>query len=169
MKGFIYCIKEISANKILYIGSTKNLNERISTHKYDCFTSLDNSPLYNYIRSKCDRNSFYNYFTFEILLEVEVKNRKELFIIEDKYINYYNTFNQIGSYFSNDDNKKSRQNYYIKNRDKLLAKQNEYNSNNKQKRKDYRVQYYIKNRDKIIDKAKANYKKRKQKNTIALF
>ena len=88
MKGLIYCIKELSTGEILYVGSTTMLLcERKGAHLTMCFAKLRNSPLYVYIREKCDsRKHFKDIFSFYIIKEVDTDSREELRKIERSVI-----------------------------------------------------------------------------------
>lgn len=54
-------------------------------------------------------------------------------------------------------------NYYDKNKDKILDYQNKYNKNNKDKLLDYHNKYYQKNKEILIAKQKEYYENNKQR------
>lgn len=84
MKG-VYCIKN-KINSKLYIGSSNNIDVRISTH----FRNLKENKHHNQVL----QNSYNKYgkhnFTYEILEIVNDEiNKEELLLIEQKYIDKY--------------------------------------------------------------------------------
>lgn len=87
MIGIVYCIREISSDKIIYVGSTTNLKARINNHIYHCYTRNKQYPLYLYIREKTTKDDFYKHFDFEILYTSDFQSTKELRAIEQRFLN----------------------------------------------------------------------------------
>lgn len=82
LKGCIYKISCKDANiNLSYIGSTINLKNRKQQHKSN-LKNIPNRPIYNYINS----NGGMDNFNYEILVEVIINDRLDLFKIEQKYI-----------------------------------------------------------------------------------
>lgn len=86
MNGIVYGIKDLSSEKIIYVGSTTNLYMRKSGHISYCFTRQEDRLIYNYIREKTDREHFDECFAFEILYSGEFETRQELRIKEQEFI-----------------------------------------------------------------------------------
>ena len=78
LNGIVYKLKCNDPNiKEFYIGSSVNIKKRIISHKTKCnnITSIGyNFKVYEFIRN----NGNFDNFEFEILLEIEVKSKKEL-------------------------------------------------------------------------------------------
>ena len=50
--GFIYCIRSLIDNKVIYIGSTKqSMGTRISKHKFDAKIDTRAKPIHKYINT----------------------------------------------------------------------------------------------------------------------
>ena len=107
MKGIIYGIIEIYTGEILYVGSTStSLYNRVHNHNYMAFVKLQTSPIYVYIREKCDREHFSNTFAIEAIKEVEIESKLELRKIERSTIEEINPkFNKNRAYRSEDERK----------------------------------------------------------------
>jgi hypothetical protein len=88
MNGIIYGIREKSTGEIIYIGSTtKTLGDRRSNHLKACFILLkEDMPVYPYIRERCDKESFPEYFVFEPLFSGEFTDRTEVRKKEREYM-----------------------------------------------------------------------------------
>ena len=86
MIGYIYTLTCKDTNiKDLYIGSTLKPKKRMNDHRYECSTEWRinyDYPIYKFIR---EHGSFDNW-EMKIIEEVEINNRKELSVIERKYI-----------------------------------------------------------------------------------
>ncbi|MGE6348821.1 GIY-YIG nuclease family protein [Bacillus mycoides] len=85
---FIYCI-ENTENKMIYIGLTNNLKQRISAHLYQLETNIHfNTKMQSdFIKFGKDK------FLFSIVCTA--KNREEAFIKEREYINELNKSNRL--------------------------------------------------------------------------
>ena len=78
MKGFIYELSNTNCNET-YIGSTKNIQQRIRQHRYNTTKGKEmDRLLYKTIREY----GSYDDWDFNILEEIECENRKELFDYE---------------------------------------------------------------------------------------
>lgn len=136
----------------LYIGSTTNYHSRKRQHKFCCNTP--ESKKYNYKVYKFIReNGGWNNWEMIPLEIVTCNNKMELNIKEYEFINTYKATLNTHLNITNTDNancKKSvivdenttaktdnNTDYYIKNRDKILAQKKLYYQNNKEKRKEY--------------------------------
>jgi len=126
MDGIIY---KIEIGQKLYIGSTtQKLYKRQSNHNKD----LERK---NYKLQKCCKENDINKITLIEIEKVKVENKKELNIIEQKYINELQpTLNTYRSYRTEEE---------IKNRHK------EYNENNKEKRKELEKKSNDKKKEKV--------------------
>lgn len=117
MIGIVYCIREISSDKIIYVGSTTHtLQQRKSHHKTYCYKYEDQRLIYQYIHSVCpDKNDFDNHFVFELLETLTINERNELRALEEKYIREIPTvLNSIKAFrteqeFKEYNNKRSRE------------------------------------------------------------
>lgn len=78
MQFYIYIVQNIINNKI-YVGQTKNKNERWRQHRYDCFIKQSNNRLYHSIR----KHGIVN-FNFTIIEEnsIDIIDEAECFWIE---------------------------------------------------------------------------------------
>lgn len=129
MKGTIYCIKEKSTDKVIYIGSTtKYLANRKGVHLMNCYKYNKDFPIYEYMRSVCpDRNDFSNYFSFEILKTVTVTERKELLELENLYIQKNeDLLNKRKATLTKEEFKHYHQKWYENNREHWRQYLNEY-------------------------------------------
>lgn len=86
MFGIVYGIKDLSNEKIIYVGSTTNLYDRKAGHKRDCFTRQEDRLVYNYIREKTDRDHFDECFAFEELYSGEFETKQQLRMKEEEFI-----------------------------------------------------------------------------------
>lgn len=129
MKGTIYCIKEISTGKTIYIGSTtKYVANRKGVHLMFCYKYNKDFPIYEYIRSVCpERKDFEKYFMFEILEKVDISEKKELREIENKYIQEnQDLLNKRKAVSSKEEFKEYHQQWYVNNREHWRQYLNEY-------------------------------------------
>tara|TARA_R110001592_G_scaffold102967_2_gene290225 strand:+ start:352 stop:642 length:291 start_codon:yes stop_codon:yes gene_type:complete len=87
MKGYIYTLTcKDTEIKDYYIGSTLKPKKRMNDHRYECSTAWRinyDYKVYQFIR----QNGFIDNWEMNIIEEVEITDRKELSIIERKYIN----------------------------------------------------------------------------------
>jgi len=87
MKGVVYKLRCLDETiKDIYVGSSMNINHRIDRHKTACNNPNVkgyNYKVYKFIRS----NGGYDAWTYDILEECEVENKKDLVLnYERKYI-----------------------------------------------------------------------------------
>lgn len=87
MKGTVYCIREISTKEVLYVGSTKQkIVRRIYNHMHNCFAKQSDFKIYEYIRSKTDKENFGKFFAFEVLETLDTEDMSEIRIKEREYV-----------------------------------------------------------------------------------
>lgn len=128
-QGLIYKVysKDLT-DKNIYIGSTCNLKKRVIKHKSDCNNINSckyNKKLYCYIRN----NKGLNNFIIKKIIDSPCNNNEELRIIEQQYINFYDSkLNDRRSYISDEDkkrnNKKYQNKYRIEHSEEIKAQQN---------------------------------------------
>jgi hypothetical protein len=164
-EGKIYKITSDHTNRI-YIGSTtKNLNDRITTHK-----SYYNKWKDNKTRQYCSSYKLYNLgdIKYELLELYKCNNKKELLEREAYYIkqNYNLVVNKNKPILSEEEkieNKKQmieyKKEYYEKNKE--LYK--EYYEKNKQQLNEYKKEYYAKNKERIYQQQKVYRAKNKER------
>lgn len=160
--GRVYKIINNDNNKY-YIGSTKKkLKYRLSCHKnmkFTCKFPNRNEPLY-VLMDNVGRNNF-----FIVLINEQIyTDRKDLYVIENKYINMYretdinnNCLNLISPINTSEENKQKKHKYYLRNREKQYRKSREKIMENKEshdKYKKYMKDYYKDNKQSIILKRK---------------
>jgi hypothetical protein len=159
MKGSVYKIycKDSSITEF-YVGSSCDFHQRKRKHKSSCNNPKDkqyNYKVYRYIRN----NGGYDNWDFEILLETEVENNKELKLkYEAKYqldlkpeLNVIQEGRTPKEYY--EDHKEEIKQYYEDHKKEIREYQKEYNENHKEEQK----QYYEKNKEQILQKAKEKY------------
>jgi hypothetical protein len=158
MKGYIYKISN-SINDKLYVGSTtQKLSRRMSQHRsLSKYNDNKNRPLYIAFN-----NLGVIHFKIVLIEEVEVPDKQHLYMIEDKYINKYDSiktgYNSQGAIFNIDNYRKYSAQYrennkehhsqigkewYNKNKERLLIKAKEYRERGEiiDKTKQYQIQY----------------------------
>ena len=110
MKGIVYCIKEISTNEIIYVGSTTlGIEKRLRLHISACYTGNNVIPVYDHIRKICNkRENFNKYFLSLELQSIEFEDRTELLKIEREYIDKLNPkFNKAKPWLTNEEKRAS--------------------------------------------------------------
>ena len=134
MDGIIYKIE--ICNEI-YIGSTiQRLSNRRTKHNSNLKDINKNCKLYE----TCRTNNINNITLIEIE-KVKINNKKELNIIEQKYINELQpTLNTYRAYMTEEErieqHKECDKNKYLKNKEKIKERVKEYRKNNKEKIKE---------------------------------
>jgi len=120
-------------NRLVYVGSCKNYNERFRIHKRDCFNP--NGKNYNSKKYKIIREIGWDNFVFEVILVMsDDTTDEELLKMEQKYIDKFeakkslNTNEAIGF-----DMVEYHKGYYIKNIDKIKVKNKNWYEENKEK------------------------------------
>ena len=170
--GFIYCIKSPNTDKI-YIGATfNNIHKRFYCHKAQYKAFLKDSN-YNCCSSKDILK--YGSAYIELIKEVQVNNRKELYEYEGKEQRKH-TNNLINTSLNNrtlDEKHIYQKNYRNNNKEKVKQYQKKYNMKNKEKVKENVKKYMLKNKDKIKEykhnhrqQNKEKYKKRDRANYL---
>jgi predicted GIY-YIG superfamily endonuclease len=155
-------------NNWCYIGSTKNLRNRMKAHKSDChniYSKNYNKKAYCFIRE----NGGYPNWKYEILEEfeeydVKTLRKRELYYID---ITRNNNLNYERPY-TKDDNRLIRnielsKIYHEKNIEKIKNYKKTYAIDNKEKIKKNKKEYYNKNKNIICQKQKEYYKNNPQK------
>ena len=160
----LYTIYKIYSkdNKYIYVGSTKNLNDRTSKHMQN--SKNKNSRKYNYKIYKTVRdNGGWDEFVVEKIEDI-YSNKKSVFIRETELMKQLNSnMNVCNAYTSKEEVKKQKLEYRIKNKERLKEKEKEYKINNKEKIKEQRKEYRINNKEKIKEQRKEYNMKNKEK------
>lgn len=121
IEGVIYKIqKKDGKEHECYIGSTKNLKERIRRHKI-CLKTGHQQKIYRYIR---DNGGIDNY-NFEVLEKINLVNSSIKFLKEREqfyYTKYKPSMNMIRPYRSIECRRADDRIYYWKHRDKFLER-----------------------------------------------
>ncbi len=137
-------------NEYIYIGSTKNFKKRVVDHKSNCYNKnlkLYNIKLYSTIRNNAGLNNFVfeiiesiNTDDREIILKHE----------QDLMIKYNSNLNTNRSFITDEDKKQYKKQYQkqyqIDNKEQIQ----QYKIDNKEQIQQLLKQYKIKNRDKIL-------------------
>ena len=137
MKGKIY---KIHFENIVYVGSTtKTLNRRFSSHKCDFKNKTGKYSIHKYFKEFGIEK-----FTIELIVDIEVENRKQLYDIEYQYIQSMECVNKL----KYNNRKESNKNYRLKNTEKIKEySKNYYEKNkeilNKQNRERWKEYYKI--------------------------
>jgi len=136
----VNCVYKLSYKNYYYIGSTENFDKRLIRHKHDCFNK--NRKCYNCKEMKkfrelgLTKENFYKDIKYKFLCILN--SNKKLTEYENIFINLkdeyclntkkenQNSLNEDGSH-----NKDYFEEYYKKNKEKILKKQNETNEKNK--------------------------------------
>jgi hypothetical protein len=134
-----------------YIGSSKDIENRMKLHKSDC--NNENSNKYNYKLYEFIRaNGGYGEWTYTILEQKEYENEEQLHIKEQEYITLFRERNEkllntnnayISEEYFKEYYKEYSKNYYENNKEKKKEYQNEYYEN-----KDKEREYKEKNKEK---------------------
>lgn len=160
MKYFIYIITSNFDNAI-YVGSTNNLEQRISFHKKSFLN--DKSCKYNYnIYQFIRENGGLENFSISSIEEFDCDNVLEARQREQYFINSYSNSGYIllnkNNAFTNV--KQYRKDYYEANIENIKENTKKYRNENKGKYKEYMKNYAAENKEKIIEYRK-NYSKEK--------
>ncbi len=179
-KGYIYKIV-INNQDMIYIGSTKDLNQRKRTHKSNCFRvngKKYNLNVYKIIRDKgITRDNFNEMVDIVWIEDVNYNERHELTAREKHYImelkpcgNMKIPYDKCKEEYqkeyrenNKDKNKEYKTEYREKNKDKIKEKDREYQKKNYEKNKEKKKEYYEKNKDKIKEYQKKYQKKYREK------
>ena len=127
MEKELYTIYKIYSkyNKYIYVGSTKNLNDRTSKHMQN--SKNKNSKKYNLKVYKTIReNGGWNEFIMEKIEEI-YSTKKDDYISETELMKILNSnLNSCNAYTSPDEVKKQKKEYNMKNKEKINEKNQEY-------------------------------------------
>ena len=132
--GIIYCIREISNDKIIYVGSTvSKLKSRASSHKTDCYYFNKPYKIYQYIKNIApDRKNFDKYFVFETLQTVNFDEKEELLKVEEQYLKTLpDLLNQQKAFQSEEELREYMHNYRIEHREKNNEYYKKYSKSDK--------------------------------------
>jgi len=148
---FIFTIYKFHINKMIYIGSTWNIDERLSKHKCRCYDENSNNyncEIYKYIR---ENNIDWNNIIIENIYTQKLDEKNNLLRrqTEQKYIDKYdsknNGLNTINAYITEEERKEKQKEYdrlrYERDREKILTQKRIYDKNNKEKKKEYGRKY----------------------------
>ena len=106
---YILCCRDNNI-KDFYVGSSKDLDERVQIHYSRCYNINDdayNSKIYSFIRN----NGGFDNFIFKIHEKYSCNNQTELFIRENYWIKQLNpTLNSCGSHRSEEEKKEYKKN-----------------------------------------------------------
>jgi hypothetical protein len=184
LDGVVYKLKSKNPNITeFYIGSSCDMKQRIATHKNNCNNSIIpayNLKVYEFIRN----NGNFDNFVFEILLEIEVKSKKQLknryeakyiidfkpelnmkipTIYDDETVEYDEEFYKPSYYEQHKEIILEKGNQYYKDhKEDLLKKKKIYNENNKEKIKQRDKKYYEKHKEVKAKKNKEYREKHKE-------
>jgi hypothetical protein len=164
--GYVYKLacRDVMASEI-YVGSTKNMNERRRAHRNNSNNENDKNyqlPVYTYIRA---HGGFQN-FEMIFIERVEYNNKFQLHSRERYYIEqlqatlnkhiptrtpaeYYERYKESIS----DKHKEYRQ----QNKELISNKNKEYYEQNKEHYSDKHKEYYEQNKERLSEKAKQKY------------
>jgi hypothetical protein len=141
--------------KECYIGSSKDIENRMKLHKQDC--NNENSNKYNYKLYEFIRaNGNWGNFKYLILEQKEYENEEQLHMREQTFITLFRERNEK---LLNERNA-YRSEEYFKEYYKDYSKN--YYENNKEKKKEYQNEYYEINKDKKREYKEKNKEKLKQ-------
>ena len=162
MNIYYFFTKENLQNRLLlYIGSTKNVKDRIITHKCD-FKRDFNKLFYIYLR---DNNLNFDDLFLEVF-EVDVDTMIDLRIIEQDHIDFNQPLlNKHRAYCSEQERKQDNKEYAQTEKSKEYKREynKEYNQINKNKINEQRKEYREINKDKIKEQKKEYYQANKDK------
>jgi len=148
MKYTFYLISHKDFPELVYIGSTKDLKQRIWYHKCTCFLENDrhyNKKLYKFIR---ENSIVWNEIIFEVLDEIEFDTRDESLQWEQLLIDQYEpNLNSMPAWVSP-----------IEQKEKRKENRKEWRELNREYIKDYAKKYseekYKLNKEQILQRNK---------------
>lgn len=148
---------------LCYVGSTANFVERRRSHKNSCSNETGknyNSKIYTTIRA----NGGWQNFKMVEIGKAEQLTQRQAEQVEEEYRKELRAnMNSCRCYLTREDTKEQQQEWYKKNKDKILEQKKQYNLENKDKIKECKKQYYLNNRDKISEQRKQYYENNKDK------
>ena len=147
--------KDATNDDIVYIGSTEDINDRMSKHKHSCNnlnSYKSNYKVYKYIRE----NGGWDEWTYEIIDEVEVALRDDASKYEGDYILKYDATNKLNDVVAGRCLGKTKNEYhkekYERNKEQILQRQKEEYERNKNVILQKRADYYQRNKEQILQK-----------------
>ena len=158
----IYKITSDHTDKI-YIGSTtRNLNDRITSHKCRYNKWKENNT-----RQYCSSYILYKLgdIKYELLELYKCNNKKELLEREAYHIkqNYNLVVNKNKPTLSEEEKIEYQKEYYEKNKERSNQKSKEYYTKNKEQVLEYHKERYIKNKQQMDKQQKEYYEKNKER------
>ena len=136
----LYYIKDIRTDEIIYIGKTKDFEER----KHGHFT-LKRNPIDKYMYEEGRKNFSMENFTY---IDCTNMTDDEILNKEDELILYYDTinngFNKYRSGAISNDMREYKKNYYMREYHKITEYQKQYYQEHKEKYREYLRQWRIK-------------------------
>ena len=155
MIGYIYIITFNNNDNSIYIGSTKNLEQRIINHKLN-----PNCNMFRYMRDIYD--SDWSICNIEIYDEFECENKEELRLIEGEIQKQFLNEKKYILINGRIEGRKNKE-WIEENKEKLKEQHKIYRNQNKDYFINYRKNYYELNKDKIIQQSKNYYIENKEK------
>lgn len=164
---FILTIYKFDINKMIYIGSSWDYDERLANHKYNCYDENSNNyncELYKYIR---ENNIDWNDITIEDIYTQELDEKNNLFKrqTEQKYIEKYdsknNGLNTRNAYTTDEQKKEQLKEYHENHKEELKEYYKEYRDKHKEEIKHKKKEYYENHKEEILERMKL-YKIEKQ-------
>jgi len=156
----IYCIDESIED--IYIGSTKDIHNRIKCHKTSCNNikgKVYNLKVYQFIRA---HGGFDNWLV-EVIHERECEDGDK-YEIEQEYINLYEPkLNSNKSYRTEEQKKEYTKQYRINNKEKIKKEKRESHIINKEKTNKRKRENYFKNKEKMKQQKRESYIRNKEK------
>ena len=147
--GKIYCIRNW-VDDDLYVGSTtQSLSKRMQTHRGNMYSE----KCWNYRLYQKMRDIGKEHFYIELIEKYECNDIEELRKKEGEWIRKIGTLNQLVAGRTNQEN-------YFENRDRILAKQKEYNNNHKEQKQEYDKQRREDKREELSEQQKVKYQKK---------
>ena len=148
--------------KDIYVGSTTNLKRRIGEHKSDCNNKKKKN--YNYLIYKTIReNGGWDNWKITVNENYQCDSKIELLKREKYWVEELKASLNMLSPIITLERKEYRKASYLRNKEKKIAYQKEYQKINKEKRKEYEKEYRKKNRAIIKEKRKEYQKINKEK------
>lgn len=135
-----------------YVGKTIDLNERITSHKSDCYNT--NRDKYNFKLYKTIReNGGFTNFKVMIIDTIICNNDVDCRQLEQSYIELFNANMNTNRAYRSIENlkecrKKRDKKYREKNKEKIKKRDKKYKEKNKEKIKEYREKNKEKNKEK---------------------
>ena len=160
-----YTFYKLQIGDKCYIGSTKDLYNRMKKHKCDC---KKDCKVYKYIRE----NGGWNDVKVMIIDKIIYNHKREAEEMETKYMLMFNA--ELNScypkrsikewYEANKESiAKQRHNFYIENKEKVAKQKKEYREANKEKIIIQKKEYREKNKEVIVERSKKYYEANKDK------